>query len=318
MLKLKKGDRMRKIFEIKNNQIIERKKITKNNWIHLNNPTEEEISNMSKKWNIETDSIQKALDRFELPHIETEEFGIFYIISIPYVIHSSEKKKYRVLPLGIFIHENGILTVSVNSHPLLKDIKHGNITNLSFQNKNSFPIKIIGKSVEYYLKYLNEIQNDILKKEKTLIKSTSNKDLEQMLTLQKSLLYFTTALQGNRSVLERIENNKDLIKDDLELLKDVEIEIRQGIEMAKTYRDILENTMATYSSIISNNLNDVMKFLTSITLIISIPTMISSFLGMNIFLGDFQNNPHSFLFIILLAFLISFILTIILKRKNLL
>ena len=309
---------MKKIFEIKNDQIIERKKLSKNNWIHLINPRLDEIVEICKKFKIDIDTIQKALDRSELPHIETEEFGVVYIIGIPYVIRSNEKKKYRVLPLGIFFHNDGILTVSLNSHPLLKDVKHGNISNLSFQNKNSFPIKIIGKSVEYYLKYLNEIQDDILKKEKTLIKSTSNKDLEQMLTLQKSLLYFTTALQGNRSVLERIENNKDLKKEDLELLKDVEIEIRQGIEMAKTYRDILENTMATYSSIISNNLNDVMKFLTSITLIISIPTMISSFLGMNVFLGDFGNNPHSFLLIILLAFLISFILTIILKRKNLL
>ena len=150
------------------------------------------------------------------------------------------------------------------------------------------------------------------------MKSTSNHDLERMFTLQKSLLYFTTALQGNLTILEKLENNLKENEKEVELIKDTQIEIKQGIEMAKTYRSILENTMDTYSSIVSNNLNDIMKFLTSITLVISIPTMISSFLGMNVFLGDFGTNPHSFILIILVSFLISMILIYILKKKNLL
>ena len=173
------------------------------------------------------------------------------------------------------------------------------------------------KSTEYFIKYLNEIQEDILEKEKTLIKSTSNKDLEHMLTLQKSLLYFTTALQGNRSLLEKIKKI-DNFSNNAELIIDAELEINQAIEMANIYREILESTMDTYSSIISNNLNDVMKFLTSVTLVISIPTMISSFLGMNLSLGEFGTNPFSFLLIVLISFLVAIILILVLKKKNLL
>lgn len=315
-VKISKVMKMKYIYQIQKNKIIPQEKILKNYWIHLNDPTDEEIKLISKELKIDEKDIKKPLDRSEVPHIAIENKTIIYIISIPYVIESPEKKKYRVLPFGIFQSEKGILTISKTNHPILKDIKQEKILNLKYDN--SFPIYLIGKSVEYYLKYLNEIQEDILKKEKTLIKSTSNKDLEQMLTLQKSLLFFTTALQGNETILEKIENNGTLKEEDLELLKDTQIEIKQGIEMAKTYREILENTMDTYSSIISNNLNDIMKFLTSITLVISIPTMISSFLGMNVFLGDFGTNPYSFILIILLAFFISLVLVILLKKKNLL
>ena len=138
-----------------------------------------------------------------------------------------------------------------------------------------------------------------------------------MLTLQKSLLYFTTALQGNRSLLEKIKKI-DNFSNNTELIIDAELEINQAIEMANIYREILESTMDTYSSIISNNLNDVMKFLTSVTLVISIPTMISSFLGMNLSLGEFGTNPFSFLLIVLISFLVAIILILILKKKNLL
>ena len=155
-------------------------------------------------------------------------------------------------------------------------------------------------------------------KEKDLIKASSNKDLEHLLTLQKSLLYFTTSLQGNRAVLEKIENNNRLTSKEIDTLRDVQIEIKQGVEMANICREILENTMNTYSSIISNNLNDIMKFLTSITLVISIPTMIASFLGMNVSLGSFGTDPYSFAIIIALSFVIAIILIIILRKKNLL
>lgn len=309
---------MKTLYQIKDNKLFLRNRYPKNYWIQLINPTEEEVKEISKKLKIDPKDIQKPLDKSELPHIEIEEETALYIISIPYVIHKENSKKYRALPFGIFTSPNGILTVSQNQHPILKDIKNGIIPTTSLEKRDCFPIYFIGKSTEYYLKYLNEIQNDILRKEKTLIKSTSNKDLEQMLALQKSLLYFTTALQGNHAVLEKIEHNSSLEEEDLELLKDVQIEINQGIEMAKTYREILENTMDTYSSIISNNLNDIMKFLTSITLVISVPTMISSFLGMNVALGEFGTNPHSFWLVILIACFVSIVLIWILKKKNLL
>ena len=205
-----------------------------------------------------------------------------------------------------------MLSISLNEHPLIDELKDNE--NIDITN----PVIWVMKSTEYFIKYLNEIQEDILEKEKTLIKSTSNKDLEHMLTLQKSLLYFTTALQGNRSLLEKIKKIDNFSNNETELIIDAELEINQAIEMANIYREILESTMDTYSSIISNNLNDVMKFLTSVTLVISIPTMISSFLGMNLSLGEFGTNPFSFLLIVLISFLVALILILVLKKKNLL
>ncbi len=309
---------MKTIYQYKNKQLTKQTKILANYFIELINPEKEELEAIKKKLKIDEKDIEKALDRAELPHIESDEKNTTYIISIPYVSSENGKKKYRALPIGLFISQNGILYVSHSTHPILKDIKNGNIAGMDLSKKDSFPIYFISKSCEYYLKYLYEIGEDILKKEKTLMKSTSNHDLERMFTLQKSLLYFTTSLQGNLTILEKLINNTKWNSKEIELIKDTQIEIKQGIEMAKIYREILENTMDTYSSIISNNLNDIMKFLTSITLVISIPTMISSFLGMNVYLGDFGTNPYSFWLITFLGFLISLLLIYILKKKNLL
>ncbi len=309
---------MKKYYTLENKDFIPCEEIKKNFWVHLTNPTDEEIKEICEKLAIEETVLRKTLDKSELPHIEVEDNSILYVINIPYIILSKTKKKYRAFPFGMFLFKNGILTVSTNNHPIIQDILEGKINNLDFNNHETFPIHIIGKSMEYYLKHLNEIQEDIRLKERDLIKASSNKDLEHLLTLQKSLLYFTTSLQGNRAVLEKIENNNKLTSKEIDILRDVQIEIKQGIEMANICREILENTMNTYSSIISNNLNDIMKFLTSITLVISIPTMIASFLGMNVSLGEFGTDPYSFAIIIALSFIIAIILIVILKKKNLL
>lgn len=309
---------MQKIYNIKKGNIEISEKIDKNYWIDLIGPKDSLIEEISTKEHINKNDILKTLDKSEIPHTEIDESYTLFIVNIPYFSNKNNKKKYRSHPFGIFLKNNGFITVSLENHPIREDIKKFVTEEKDYLNKKVLPIFLIGKSAEYFLKYLNEIQNDIIKMEKTLISSTSNKDLESMLELQKSLLYFTTSLQGNRTILEKMENNEVLSKEELDLLKDVQIEVRQAIEMTNIYREILENTMDTYSSIISNNMNDIMKFLTSITLVISIPTMISSFLGMNIFFGDFGTNPYSFILIILLSIFVTIILIIVLKKKNLL
>lgn len=311
-----RGIIMKKMYRIQKNEIVKTEKLKKDYWVDLITPNEKEIKSISKRLTIEEQDILKTLDKSELPHIEYEENYTLFIINIPYVTHT-EKKKYRAHPFGLFLLEDGFLTISMKEHTIRNAIKSFIAKGNDLKNQKTFPIFLIGKSIEYFMKCLNEIQNDILKMEKTLIHSTSNKDLERMLDLKKSLLYFTTSLQGNRTLLEKMENS-NLTEEETELLKDVQIEIRQAIEMANIYREILENTMDTYNSIISNNLNDIMKFLTSITLVISIPTMISSFLGMNVFFGDFGTNPYSFFLVIGIATFVTVLLIIILKKKNLL
>ena len=309
---------MQKIYVIKNEQAVPAEEITKNYWVSLVDPSDEEITNICTKLQIEEKVLKKVLDKSELPHIEVEENGLLYVINIPYVLLSKSKKKYRAFPFGIYLTNEGVLTISTHPHPLITDMSEKTIPEFSFQNHDTLPILLIGKSMEYFLKHLNEIQDDIRLKEKDLLKASSNKDLEHLLSLQKSLLYFTTSLQGNRAVIEKIENNIKLSPKELDILRDVQIEIRQGIEMANICREILANTMNTYSSIISNNLNDIMKFLTSITLVISIPTMIASFLGMNVSLGSFGTDPYSFIVIVGLSFVLAILLVIVLKKKNLL
>ena len=295
-------------------------KYESNNWIHLTNPSDEEITKISETFRIKKRSLTKLLDNAELPRVESLNNNLLIVIDLPYTVKYHNVNKYRVMPLGIILMPNGIITVSSKEHPLIDDIKSNQIKGLNISDKQSFPLYLIGKSVEYYLRFLNEIQEDIRAKESILAKATNNRELVHMLTLEKSLVYFINSLRGNDLVIEKLENiNHELFKEkDIELLKDVKIETKQGIEMANIYREILDSTMDTYGTIISNNLNDVMKFLTSITLVISIPTMIASFMGMNVPLGDFAINPASFLVLVLISLVLSIIIIIILHRKNLL
>lgn len=308
---------MIKFYDLKEKLCQETNNIAKNFWIDMESPSDEEIKLICEKLKLEEVDMRKALDKSELPHIEQESEALLYIFNIPYVINNNRKKKYRSYPFGIFFMSYGFVTVSLMNHPLKDTFKAYLIQN-NPRTVEDFSIFFIAKTTEYFIRYLNEIQDDILEKEKDLIKSTSNKDLERMLTLQKSLLYFTTSLQGNEMLLAKIENSNHLKETSLDALKDAQIEIKQAIRMASIYREILENTMDTYSSIISNNLNDIMKFLTSVTLVISIPTMISSFLGMNVTIGDFASNPYSFLLIILICLFVTILIIILLKKKNLL
>ena len=295
-------------------------KYESNNWIHLTNPSDEEITKISETFRIKKRTLMKLLDNAELPRVESLNNNLLIVIDLPYTVKYHNVNKYRVMPLGIILMPNGIITVSSKEHSLIDDIKSNQIKGLNINDKQSFPLYLIGKSVEYYLRFLNEIQEDIRAKESILAKATNNRELVHMLTLEKSLVYFINSLRGNDLVIEKLENiNHELFKEkDIELLKDVKIETKQGIEMANIYREILDSTMDTYGTIISNNLNDVMKFLTSITLVISIPTMIASFMGMNVPLGDFAINPASFLVLVLISLVLSIIIIIILHRKNLL
>ncbi len=307
---------MKKIVQIQKQGLKEKQKITNNFWIQLLSPTKEEINEIAKEMQIKLTDVEKVLDKSELPHIIQEENYTLVIFHTPLKIENTTKYKYKTCPYTIFFFNQGMITVSLEKNNFTDEIEQS-IETEKIKDSMNYPIFLIRKSTEKFLKYLNEIQDEILQKEKNLTKA-NNKDIEKMLNLQKSLLYFTTSLEGNKAILEKIENTHTLKLHELGFLKDTQIEIKQAIEMVTIYREILTNTMNTYNSIISNNMNTIMKFLTSVTLVISVPTMISSFLGMNVFLGDFGKNPYSFLLVFLLSLLISVLLILLLKKKNLL
>jgi len=296
------------------------KKMTADCWIDLIVPTTDEIEKVANRTGVEKELIMKLLDTEELPRVEQEENATLIVIDIPY-LESEGEHKYKTYPLGIIITNNNyIITVSVKKTMLLNDFKRSRVKDFRTAKKTRFLIQILLKSATSYLKALKEINHDIEEKEKVLKKSTENKDLVELLEIEKTLVYFMTSLKANDAVLEKLAKGiiLPLYEGDLDLLEDTIIENKQAIEMSGIYRDILSSVTDTYATIISNNLNIAMKFLAAATIVLSIPTMISSFLGMNVPLGPIGSISNAFIIILLIAVIVSCIVAILLKKKNML
>ena len=213
-----------------------------------------------------------------------------------------------------------MITVSLKEQPFLDYFKQNEVNNLRGKNKTSFILQIFTMVAGIYQKELTNINKYIDSREKILSKSTNNKELIHLLDIEKTLVYFINSLKANEIALEKIAKGTiiPVEKEDEELLEDALIENKQAIEMATIYREILSSMTDTYATIISNNLNDVMKFLAGITIVFSIPTMVASFIGMNVPLGKVGSSSFSFILIILLSLLLSLLIAFILKKKNML
>ena len=207
-----------------------------------------------------------------------------------------------------------MITVSLKEQPFLDYFKQNEVNNLRGKNKTSFILQIFTMVAGIYQKELTNINKYIDSREKILSKSTN------LLDIEKTLVYFINSLKANEIALEKIAKGTiiPVEKEDEELLEDALIENKQAIEMATIYREILSSMTDTYATIISNNLNDVMKFLAGITIVFSIPTMVASFIGMNVPLGKVGSSSFSFILIILLSLLLSLLIAFILKKKNML
>lgn len=286
-------------------------------WINLVDPTVEEIETVCKKTNMSQDLMLKLLDDDELPRIEIDNNTTLIVVDAPFVVANHH---YVTMPLGIFISEHYLVTISLKQNEAIEDFINGSVKEFYTYMKTRFIFQLLRRICAKYINYLKKINSDIEEKENALYKATENRELVYLLNLQKSLVFFVTSLKSNDIVLEKLSKGTimTLYQDDLDLLEDAIIENKQCIEMSNIYREILSTVSDTYATVISNNLNSVMKVLTGITIIISIPTLISSFLGMNVPLGFLATNPWSFLCIAAISFGISIIITIILKKKGLL
>lgn len=312
---------MLKIYKTNTNSEIEKlKKIEPNSWINLSNPNSDEIKEVIEKTKIPESLILKVLDYEELPRIETEDKATLIVVDVPYVEDKKSKNKYSTVPVGIITKGNYFLTVCLKETEIFNDFKHNKIKGVDTAKKTRFIIQLLLKIATFYIKYLNLINREIENKEKSLIKSTSNKELLNLMHIQKSLVYFVTSLKANDIILEKLSKGNiiNMYEEDLDLLDDAMIESKQGIETANIYREILASMSDTYASIINNNLNGVMKFLAGITIVLSIPTMISSFMGMNVPMGNLSDNPFAFIIILIISILISIIIALILKKKDML
>ena len=288
--------------------------IEKDSWINLINPTKEEIKQVANEVKIEERIIKEVLVEKNLPQIKKIEDCVLIVIDIPY----KTQTKFNTYPLGIIIcNDLHIITASLKDTVLLKRFINNDIDNFYTAKKSRFCIQILEETSKEYTNALKEIESSIENKEKGLLNSTSNKQLLGLLNIQKSLLYFITSLKYNNTVLEKISKEYviDIYKEDLEYLEDTIIDLKQCIELCNIYREILDSTIETYSTIISNNLNVAMRFLAGITIVLSIPTMISSFYGMNVKL-PIASNSNAYFIILCISIAISVLIAIWLKKKK--
>ena len=294
------------------------KRMSADSWIDLVNPTREEINRVVEKTNIENDLITKMLDADELPRIEIDSNATLIVIDTPLI---TEEKEYITHPLGIIITKsNYIITVSTRKIDILDDFKKNIVNEFRTAKKTRFVIQIFLKAINKYLRILKAINKGIDEKEDVLKKSTENEDLIELLAIEKTLVYFITSLKENSVVLDKLKKGNiiTLYEGDADLLDDAVVEMNQAIDMATIYRDILSSITDTYATIISNNLNEVMKFLAGMTIVLSIPTIISSFLGMNVKFGFIGISEYSAFAIFIGSIILSIIVAILLKKKDML
>ena len=256
------------------------KKISIDSWIDLVAPSAEEIDQVVSITNINRDLIVKMLDDEERSRIETDEEGTLIVIETPYLEEDGETFSYVTRPLGIIIsNSNYLVTVAPRQTMVLGDFKKNKVKDFRTGKKTRFIIQILNKTASSYLKALKVVNKQMDLKETKMEKSTSNKDLTDMLDIEKTLVYFLTALKANDLVLDKLSKGiiLPLYEGDDDLLDDAMIENRQAIELSSIYREILSSITETYATVVSNNLNNMMKFLAGATIVLSIPTMIYSF-----------------------------------------
>lgn len=287
-------------------------------WIDMVNPNEVEIDLVSQETGIDRDLLVKMLDVNELPRVEKEKDATMIVVDVP-VQDDDDMNEYITIPLGVVISEkNYVVTISHRNLKMLKDFRQGTMKNFETAKKTRFLIQILTRTAADYLKVLSSVYSQIEKKEDRLGRSTSNKDLLELLTTEKTLVYFTTSLKENVMVLEKLASGTavTLFEGDSDLLEDALIENRQAVDMANIYSSILSSITGTYATVVSNNLNDVMKFFAGITIVLEIPTVISSFLGMNVPFGDLGTDQFAWLKILVLSIVASALVYFWLMRRG--
>ena len=291
-------------------------------WINMTSPSEAEIKNVCEYANIQEDFIRYSLDSEEKARIDYEEDDdtVLFILDIPTREKERDREIYTTMPIGIIVvRDECIITVSLKTLSLIEDFALGRVKGFATYKKSRFVLQIMFKVSSSYLTTLKLINDETEMTEYTLKKSMQNQELLKLLDIEKSLVYITTSLRANEAVMERtvkIRNIK-LYEDDEDILEDAIIENKQAIEMSKIYTDVLNSSMDAYSSVISNNLNETMKLLTSITIIISIPTLIASLWGMNVEV-PFEISKYGFWILCVFAILITAVTVILLNKKGLL
>jgi magnesium transporter len=308
---------MLEIFKTVNGEITRLERFEEGVWVNLTNPTEDEINSVCEGLNVESEYIVAALDEEERSRIEYDNGQTLIIVDIPMPDTESDTI-YTTLPLGIILAKDSIITVCLRESVIIREFINKKIKAFYTFYRTRFILQILYRNASQYLHYLKIIEKTSSRIEQDLHKSMKNKELIQLLKLEKSLVYFSTSLKANEIVLEKMLKLEYIKKypDDTELLEDVIIENKQAIEMATIYSSITSGTMDAFASLISNNLNIVMKFLTSITIVMAIPTMVASLYGMNVKMLPFADSPYAFWIVLAISATLSALSAFILARRK--
>jgi len=307
------------IYQTDKKVLSELKEIRPDSWIHMVEPTEEEVRFVSESLDIEMDLIYAATDEEERSRVESENGNILILVDSPIVEEEDSGFVYNCLPVGIILTDKNIITVCLKDVAMIRSFYERRLINFSTKKRNRFLLQLLYRNATMFLNYLKQVDKASVRIESELHKSMKNKELIQMLKLEKSLVYFSTSLKSNEVVMEKLLRMSFIreYSDDTDLLEDVIVENKQAIEMCTIYRDVISGTMDAFASVISNNLNIVMKLLTSITIILTIPTLLASLWGMNVPV-PFGSDPYGFVKVGAIAAGLSLLVTyIMIKRKML-
>ncbi len=312
------GEIMITIYMTEEGRLREREAITPGAWVDLCAPTEEEIVRVSTQLQLDPAAIKAALDEEERSRIEQEDDYLLVLVDTPSVeVQPQRGFVYTTLPFGIILTQDNIVTVCLRESALARAFTDSPVKNFSTKKKNRMTLQMLYRNATLFLFYLREVEKASNRVENELHNSMKNKELIQMLGLEKSLVYFSTSLKGNELVLEKLLR-MDFVKnfpDDTDLLEDVIIENKQAIEMANIYRDILSGTMDAFSSVMSNNLNTVMKVLASLTVVLTVPSIVFALWGANVPV-PFENNPAGFWWVVGIAAVCTAVSVVFMIRKK--
>ncbi len=301
--------------------VVHQKDETENGcWIALTDPTATEILEIAEKFHIDPDHVKAPLDEEERSRIETEEDYSLVLVDIPVIEERNERDWYGTIPMGIIMGENVIITVCLEDTAVLSAFMDGRVRDFHTYMKTRFVLQVLYKNASLYLQYLRVIDKKSELVERKLHKSPKNSELIELLELEKSLVYFSTSLRSNEAVLEKLMRAEKIKKypEDKELLEDVIIENKQAIEMAGIYSGILSSTMDAFASVISNNLNSVMKFLATATIVMTVPTVVSGFYGMNVnpVSMPFSASPSGFGIVLVFTAVLMLVVILVFSKKD--
>lgn len=285
-----------------------------NSWVNVVCPDKDDFKFLTQELQVPETFLTDIADTDERPRTETEGNWLLTILRIP-VQNAQGSIPFSTIPIGIITNNEIIVSVCYQETEMIPDfIEHTRRKGITVRNKLDLIFRLIYSSTVWFLKYLKQINIDISAAEKKLEKSIRNEDLLRLMKLQKTLVYFNTSIRGNEVMIGKL---KSIFQDtdylDEELVEDVLIELKQALNMVNIYSDILTGTMDAFASIISNNVNVIMKRMTSLSITLMLPTLIASFYGMNVDI-HLDEVPHAFLLIVLASVLLSALSFVIFRK----